>query len=108
MIKNILKTLCLSSLVMTPFVLHAQDVARGAQLYKSNNCMMCHGDQGQGVRSHMGPRIGGQHDWYLITALNDFKSRTRRNPEMYPYIQNLTPKDFNDLAAYISTLSGLE
>jgi len=86
----------------------AQDVQRGKQLYQANNCIMCHGENGQGNRSHLGPRIGGQHDWYLLTALTDFQARDRRNPEMFPFIQNLTQNDFKDLAAYIVQLSGLE
>lgn len=108
MVKLALKSLVLSSLALATFPASAQDIARGGELYKSNNCLMCHGVQGQGLQSFLGPKIGGQHDWYLLTALKDFKARDRKNPEMYPYIQNLTEKDFKDLASYISTLSGLE
>lgn len=108
MIKLALKSLVFSSLALATFSASAQDIARGGQLYQSSNCMMCHGVQGEGLSSFLGPKIGGQHDWYLLTALNDFKARERKNPEMYPYIQNLTEKDFKDLASYISTLTGLE
>jgi cytochrome c553 len=87
---------------------HAQDRARGETLYKANNCIQCHGTNGQGVASEKGPRIGGQYDWYILTSLNNFKSRERVNPEMYPYIQNLSETDYRDLAAYVSSLSGLE
>lgn len=88
--------------------LMAQDAQRGQTLYEDNNCMMCHGNNGQGVTSQEGPRIGGQHDWYILTALKDFKSQTRSNPEMYPYIESLSEQDFKDLAAFVSTLSGLK
>lgn len=108
MVKLALGTLFTGALLVSSFSLNAQDAARGAQLYKSNNCLMCHGEQGQGVEKHLGPRIGGQHDWYLLTSLNAFKARERKNPEMYPYIQNLSEADFKDLAAHISSLSGME
>lgn len=88
--------------------LMAQDAQRGQTLYENNNCMMCHGNNGQGIPSQQGPRIGGQHDWYLLTSLNNFKSKERKNPEMYPYIEALSEQDFKDLAAYVSTLSGQE
>lgn len=86
----------------------AQDKARGAQLYQANNCIQCHGDQGQGVFSELGPRIGGQYDWYILKTLNDFKSGARQNPEMMPYIQSLSEQDYRDLSAYVASLSGID
>lgn len=96
----------LSLICATPLM--AQDAQRGQTLYEENNCMMCHGNVGQGVVSQNGPRIGGQHDWYILTSLNAFKGKERENPEMYPYIQALSEQDFKDLAAFVSTLSGME
>lgn len=84
----------------------AQDAAKGENLFKANNCIQCHGPNGQGVADQKGPRIGGQHDWYVLKALSDFKKRERNNPEMYPYIRNLSEQDYKDLSAYVSQLSG--
>jgi cytochrome c553 len=86
----------------------AQDAQRGEILYDDNNCMMCHGNNGQGVPSENGPRIGGQHDWYILTSLNNFKAKVRSNPAMYPYIKSLSEQDFKDLAAFVPTLTGME
>jgi len=82
---------------------HAQDRARGETLYRANNCIQCHGVNGQGVPGEKGPRIG---DWYILTSLNNFKSGERINPEMMPYIQNLSDTDYRDLSAYIASLTG--
>ncbi len=81
---------------------YAQDLARGERLYQS--CIQCHGSNGQGNPAERAPMIGGQFDWYIETALNDFKSGERVNPDMDPYIADLNEQDFKDLAAYISTL----
>jgi cytochrome c553 len=86
---------------------NAQDRARGAQLYQANNCIQCHGVQGEGIMAEKGPRIGGQYDWYILKTLNDFKSGSRQNPEMMPYIASLSEQDYRDLAAYVATLTGL-
>ncbi len=96
--KSILILLILSVSVNT----FAADAARGKTLYAK--CILCHGDNGEGKESQKAPRIGGQHDWYLYTSLTMFKSGERKNPAMMPYIKNLSDSDFQDLAAYISTL----
>lgn len=82
--------------------LMAQDVARGKELYAQ--CIQCHGENGEGNIEKNAPRIGGQHDWYILLSLNNFKSRERKNPDMMPFIKNLSEKDFQDLAAYVSQL----
>ncbi len=80
----------------------AANAAKGKNLY--SRCVSCHGNNGEGKESQRAPRIGGQHDWYIYTSLLAFKSGERKNPEMLPFIKNLSDQDFQDLAAYISTL----
>lgn len=83
-------------------VTFAADATNGQKLYKA--CISCHGQSGEGNPAMKAPRIGGQHDWYLLTQLNMFKSKERKNPAMFPFIKNLSESDFADLSAYISTL----
>ena len=83
-------------------VSHAADATNGEQLFQK--CIMCHGENGQGKESQNAPRIAGQFDWYIVTALKDFKSGARKNPAMMPYIKDLSESDFEDLAAYISSI----
>ncbi len=82
--------------------LRAQDAARGGELFKT--CIECHGADGMGMAEKNAPRIAGQHDWYILTSLKDFKSGTRKNPDMLPFIKGLSEQDFADLAAHISKL----
>ena len=83
-------------------VFAAGDAANGAKLYKK--CIMCHGKKGEGKVSQKAPKLAGQYDWYIVSQLKAFKSKKRVNPKMYPFIKNLSDKDYADLGAYISTM----
>ena len=92
--------ICLISIVST--TIYAQNLDRGAQLY--GTCIQCHGEKGLGVEAQKGPKIAGQHSWYIHTQLTNFKSKKRINEKMYPHIKNLSDQDFKDLAAFVSQL----
>lgn len=82
----------------------AQDAAKGAELYKQ--CIVCHGDKGDGNPAQKAPRIAGQHDWYILKQIQDIKAGvTRKNPVMLPIVNKLSEQDMKDLAAYISKLN---
>ena len=83
-------------------VLSTPELERGHALYKK--CIVCHGKRGEGKKSQNAPAIGGQHDWYLTTQLNNMKSGVRVNNKMNPYIRRLSEKDLSDLATYVSKL----
>lgn len=98
--KSILALLVLSSLSTNSF---AQDAAKGAELYKQ--CIVCHGEKGDGNVSQKAPKLNGQHDWYIAKQLSDIKAGvTRKNPVMVPIVSKMSEQDFKDLAAYISKL----
>jgi cytochrome c oxidase subunit 2 len=82
-------------------------------------CGNCHGQDGMGyeapevvtTRSVRGPRLSGQHDWYLILQIQNFRARIRGNSEDKgtTYMQNGVQSLFNDqlikdVVAYIGTL----
>lgn len=54
------------------------DPKRGAKLYP---CAFCHGTKAQGMRKVFKgidvPRLAGQHDWYLIRQIQNFKAGIR-------------------------------
>ena len=82
---------------------YADDAAKGAELFKQ--CIICHGDKGDGNPAQKAPRIAGQHDWYIFKQLQDIKAGvTRKNPVMIPFVSKLSEQDMKDLAAYISKL----
>jgi cytochrome c553 len=91
-----------SILVFLSFNLQAQDASKGAVLFKQ--CILCHGEKGDGNPAQKAPRISGQYDWYIIKQLGDIKAGRRKNPIMNPFLAKLTPEDFKDLAAFISKL----
>lgn len=99
--KSVLAILVLVSISAPSF---AQDMAKGAELYKQ--CIVCHGDKGDGNVAQKAPRISGQHDWYIAKQLADIKAGiTRKNPVMVPIVSKLSEQDMKDLAAYISKLN---
>ena len=81
---------------------YSQDAKLGEKIFQ--NCILCHGQKGEGVPSQQGPRIAGQHDWYIETQIKNFKSGVRNNPKMMPYIKDLSEKDIKDVSAYLMTL----
>jgi cytochrome c553 len=81
----------------------AQDLAKGAELYKQ--CIVCHGVNGEGNVSQKAPKISGQYDWYILKQLQDIKlGSNRKNPVMVPILSKLSEQDFKDLAAHVSKL----
>jgi cytochrome c553 len=74
---------------------------------KSKTCAACHGPEGNSASADF-PRLAGQHYDYLVKALNDYKSGTRKNPIMAPQAANLSNRDIADLAAFFSQQRGLQ
>ena len=102
----------------SPRTENSGDPARGQNIYKG--CMKCHGEKGEGYeapevikfRSHYGPRLAGQHDWYLIRQIRHYKGGirgTNRSDKATRYMladfRSLQiDRDIFDLVAYIGTL----
>lgn len=96
-----MKTLTFIALLLTANS-YAADAARGETLYKT--CVSCHGPAGEGNEAMKAPRISGQYDWYIVSQIKAFKALERKNPTMLPFIKNLSDKDIEDLAAYVSKM----
>jgi cytochrome c553 len=79
------------------------DAAKGAQ--KNLQCSGCHGIDGWRTafpEVYRVPRIGGQHEAYLVKALQQYKSGDRSHPSMRAIANGLSEQDMADLAAYYS------
>lgn len=81
------------------------DLELGAKLF-ADNCVRCHGKEGEGNGEKFFPRIQGQHYQYLLRQYQWIKQGKRRNanPEMVEQIKNFTDKDTMAVLDYVSRL----
>ena len=97
---------CLFSLglaFVTPSAVGAGDVNAGKA--KAGVCAGCHGADGNGGGDPTWPKLAGQHEEYLVSQLEAFKSGKRKDPMMSPMAAPLSKEDMRNLAAYFSSLS---
>jgi len=99
-------------LVSTMFVSQTNadgHIEKGEAVFQ--NCMACHGEQAMGDEDNEAPRLAGQHSWYLVTQLENFRAGVRGAHEdddngqmMRAMAMTLSDDDIEDVVAYISTL----
>jgi cytochrome c553 len=70
-------------------------------------CVACHGQNGISV-SPAWPSLAGQHEEYLIAALNQYRDGTRKEAVMTQMAAPLSDEDVKLLATYYAGLDGLE
>lgn len=97
----------ISRLPMTPDngVGPGRDLELGGRLY-AENCVECHGKQGEGdMREHI-PALWGQHYRYLIRQFEEIKMGRRRNAdqEMRKQIKRFSGRDIRAVMDYTSRL----
>ena len=79
----------------------AGDPAKGRE--KVQMCQGCHGIEGWRTafpEVYKVPRLAGQHEAYLVRALQAYKSGERGHPTMKAIAASLTEQDMANLAAY--------
>ena len=79
----------------------AGDPAKGRE--KVQMCQGCHGIEGWRTafpEVYKVPRLAGQHEAYLVKALQAYKSGERGHPTMKAIAASLTEQDMANLAAY--------
>ncbi len=74
---------------------------------KAATCAACHGQNGIGA-SPVWPTLAGQHEDYLVHALNQYRDGTRTDAVMAPMAAPLTDDDVVVLARYFAALEGLQ
>ena len=77
-----------------------------AGVAKALMCTGCHAGTGTRMNKPLIfriPKIAGQHNEYLVSALKDYKSGTRQNASMKAIAAALSDQDIEDLAAYFAS-----
>jgi cytochrome c553 len=74
---------------------------------KAAACAACHGEDGNSKSGEF-PRIAGQNQDYLYNALNQYKTKQRKNAIMQGFVATLSKQDLADLSAYFASQKGLE
>lgn len=77
---------------------------------RAQTCMGCHGAPGMrnAYPGYRIPKLGGQHDFYIVGALQAYKQKKRSHPTMQAQASTLTDQDMQDIAAYFSSLADVE
>ena len=89
-----------------PFAAPAQGASAGnpaAGYQKTQMCSGCHGIEGWRTafpEVYKVPKLGGQHQAYIVKALQAYKSGERSHPSMRGIAATLSDQDIADLAAY--------
>ncbi len=97
-----------------PPTLVGGDPERGAGYYQV--CIACHGADGNGNEALRSPPLHQQHDWYLLSSLQRYKSGVRGSDPRNTNAQVMRgmsstlvdEQAMKDVIAYIRTLGGTE
>jgi len=81
----------------------AGDAAAGAK--KAHTCLGCHGVQHyvNTYPTYHVPFIAGQHEAYLVAALQAYRGKQRAHPTMQANAGLLTDQDIADIAAFFAS-----
>lgn len=88
---------------------HADDPAQGdpeAGRYIAQTCLGCHGIPGYTnvYPTYHVPKLGGQHEEYLIIALEAYREGRRESPVMKAQAASLSDREIRDIAAFFSNI----
>lgn len=90
-----------NAVAQTPAPAPAGDPAKGRE--KTRMCEGCHGITGWNTafpEVYHVPKLGGQHEAYIVSALKQYRSGERTHPSMRSIASSLSDEDIADLAAY--------
>ena len=76
---------------------------------KFYTCEGCHSTPGytNSYPTYHVPRIGGQHGEYIRSALDAYRTDERKHGSMKGNSSDLSPKDVDDIVAYVTKFRGL-
>ena len=89
---------------------HAQDLAKGAQVYGAQKCQMCHSVAGKGGKVSALDGIGKKltaaeiKEWIVDPAAAESRHKSVKKPSMPKTYAKLPAADIDGLVAYLQTL----
>ncbi|MBD8898390.1 cytochrome c [Rhodanobacter sp. DHG33] len=107
MIRLQLLGLAVTAALLASTSAHAQTGDKAAGRTLVYTCAGCHGVPGysNAYPDYPVPKIAGQNEQYIITALNGYKSGDRGYPTMQAQAQSLSEQNIKDIAAYLSSIT---
>ena len=86
----------------------AADAEKGKVL--AYTCHGCHGvpDYKNAYPVYRVPKLGGQNEAYLVSALNAYANGDRPHPTMHAQAATLSPEERADIAAFLHAQGGFE
>jgi cytochrome c oxidase subunit 2 len=98
-----------SSLSVSISALAEQNNTVGKDIYQQ--CIACHGAEGQGNKLLNSPRLAGQYESYLIRQLSHFKNKLRgdktedvQGKQMQAIAMSLSEQQIKQVSTYLSSL----
>jgi len=84
--------------------LTATGKAQGSVPQAAMLCVSCHGQDGVAI-APMYPSLAGQHQDYLVRAIDEYRKGGRKNPVMKGFTATLKDEDVAVIAQYFSRLT---
>lgn len=96
--------LCAIGVLSVSSVVNAAGNAEAGKL-KAETCMGCHGvpSYSNVYPTYHVPRLGGQHEQYIVAALKAYQDGQRAHGTMQAQAASLSEQDIADIAAYFSS-----
>lgn len=71
---------------------------------KANTCMGCHGipQYNNAYPTFHVPKLGGQHEEYLVAAIHEYRTGARKHPTMHAQASSLSDQEIANIAAFLS------
>lgn len=104
--RPLLHVLAVSACLLLGATAQAADDVETGKL-RAQTCMGCHGAPGMrnAYPGYRVPKLGGQHEFYIVSALKAYKQKKRSHPTMQAQAGTLSEQDMEHIAAYFSSLA---
>jgi cytochrome c553 len=105
MLNRLLAALAVTLIACSPVLAQSGDPERGRVI--AFTCSGCHGIPfyKNVYPSYTVPRLAGQSEGYIISALKAYRSGARKHATMQAQANTLTDQDISDIAAYFVSLA---